>query len=362
MTLPVMPFQYAARPRSKGMGLVLLVVLVAAGAPAGAEEKPQWRRAVEAANELSYECFGEEKGADCEAMIRHYDSAMAAPDADDAIRHEVFKYRLNAVAAYGGNLVEAGDTARALSVLYAGHTEMQKHLDGGKHAHTVIENLRLQGHFLKALVASGDLENADAVADLPRNLVPQYYEMLDKSRGNERVLSLIIEGVVRSEELETGYGHALIARADALGSDPRAKAVRADAIVAYRNALQWLQRGDAEGWTMPFEGTNAIRFAELNNALGKALLASGDRSGAIEAHNLAFAAARCKGFDDGSLHEFDKITAAEPCNQAVAGYMAASGETQRLAKDAAEAMYRQQMELYETDISDLLRAAPKQAD
>lgn len=357
-----MPFQHSARSRSKGVAVALLVVLVVAGAPAGADEKPQWRRAVEAANELSYECFGEEKDSDCEAMIRHYDSAMAAPDADDAVRHEVFKYRLNAVAARGGNLVEAGDTARALSVLYAGYAEMRKHLDGGKHAHTVIDNLRLQGRFLKALVASGDLDNAEAVVDLPRNLVPQYYDVLDESRSNERVLSLIAEGVVRSEELETGYGHALIAHADALGSDPRAKAVRADAIVAYRNALQWLQRGDAEGWAMPFEGTNAIRFAELNNALGKALFASGDRRGAIAAHNLAFAAASCRGFDDGSLHTFDQITAARPCKQAVAGYMAASGETQRLAKDAAETMYRQQMELYGTDIGNLLRAAPKQVD
>jgi hypothetical protein len=342
--------------------MALLVMLVAAGAPAGAEEKPQWRRAAEAANELSYECFGEKNNADCEAMIRHYDAAMAAPDGDEGVRHEVFKYRLNAVAAHGGNLVEAGDTARALSVLYAGHKEMQKHLDGGKHAHTVIDNLRLQGHFLKALVASGDLENADAAVDLPRQVVPHYYERLDTSRDNERTLALIAEGVVRSEELEAGYGAALVAHADALGSDPRAKAVRADAIVAYRNALQWLQRGDAEGWTLPFEGTNAIRFAKLNNALGKALFASGDRKGAVEAHNLAFVAASCKGFDDGSLHDFDKITAARPCREAVAGYMAASGETQRLAKDAAEAMYRQQMELYGTDISKLLRAAPKPAD
>lgn len=357
-----MPFQHRPRSGSKRKAAALLAILVAAGGSADAEEKPQWRRAVEAANELSYECFGEGKDADCEAMIRHYDAAMAAPDADDSIRHEVFKYRLNAVAVRGGNLLEAGDTARALSVLHAGHKEMRNHFDGGKHAHTVIDNLRLQGHFLKALVASGDLGNAETVVDLPRQLVPQYYELLDESRGKERVLTLIVEGVVRSEELETGYGHALIARADALGSDPRAKAVRADAIVAYRNALQWLQRGDAEGWAMPFEGTNAIRFAELNNALGKALFASGDRGGAVEAHNLAFAAARCKGFDDGSLHEFDKIAAAGPCNQAVAGYMAASGETQRLAKDAAEAMYRQQMELYGTDINHLLRAAPKQTN
>jgi hypothetical protein len=357
-----MPFQHSVRSRSNLAGVALLAVLVTAGAPATAEEKPQWRRAVEAANELSYECFGEKKNADCEAMIRHYDAAMAAPDADEGVRHEVFKYRLNAVAVHGGHLVEAGDTAEALSVLYAGHTEMRKHLDGGKHAHTVIDNLRLQGHFLKALVASGDLDNAETVVDLPRQLVPQYYEALEKSRGNERVLSLIVEGVVRSEELETGYGHALIAHADALGSDPRAKAVRADAIVAYRNALQWLQRGDAEGWTLPFEGTNAIRFAALNNALGKALLASGDRGGAVGAHNLAFVAASCKGFDDGSLHDFDKITAARPCREAVAGYMAASGETQQLAKDAADAMYRRQMDLYGTDINTLLRAAPKQAD
>jgi len=342
--------------------MVLLVMLVAAGAPAGAEEKPQWRRAAEAANELSYECFGEKKNADCEAMIRHYDTALAAPDADDGVRHEIFKYRLNAVAVHGGHLVEAGDTERALSVLYAGHTEMQKHFDGGKHAHTVIDNLRLQGHFLKALVAAGDLKNADAVVDLPRQVVPHYYGQIDKYRDNERTTALIAEGVVRSEELETGYGHALIAYANELESDPLAKAVRADAIVAYRNALQWLQRGDTEGWSMPFEGTNAIRFAELNNALGKALFASGDRKGAVEAHNLAFVAASCKGFDDGSLHDFDKITAARPCREAVAGYMAASGETQRLAKDAAEAMYRQQMELYGKDISGLLRAAPKQTD
>ncbi len=357
-----MPCHYATRSRSKSAGVILLVVLAAAVRTADAEEKPQWLRAVEAANGLSYRCFGEENDADCKAMISHYDKAMAAPDADEGVRHEVFKYRLNAVAVHGGHLVEAGDTEGALSVLHAGYTEMRKHLDGGKHAHTVIDNLRLQGHFLKALVASGDLENADAVVDLPRQVVPQYYERLDTSRDNERTLALIAEGVVRSEALETDYGNALLAHANALGSDPRAKAVRTDAIVAYRKALQWLQRADAEGWSMPFEGTNAIRFAELNNALGKALFASGDRRGAVEAHNLAFVAASCKGFDDGSLHDFDKITAARPCREAVAGYMAASGETQRLAKDAAEAMYRQQMDLYGTDISTLLRAAPKPAD
>lgn len=357
-----MPFHCATRSRSKSAGVILLVVLAAAGRTAGAEEKPQWLRAVEAANGLSYKCFGEENDADCKAMIGHYDKAMAAPDADNAIRHEVFKHRMNAIAARGGNLVEAGDIAQALPLLHAGHAEMRTHLDGGKHAHTVIDNLRLQGWFLEALVASGDLDNAETVVDLPRQLVPQYYELLAKSRGNERTMSLITEGVVRSEELETKYGNALAARADAWGSDARAKVARGRAIVAYRNALQWLERGDAEGWTMPFQGTNAIRFAELNNALGKALFASGDRKGAVEAHNLAFVAASCKGFDDGSLHDFDKITAARPCREAVAGYMAASGETQRLAKDAAETMYRQQMELYGKDISDLLRAAPKQVD
>ena len=354
------PFGCAARIRV----LVFVCLSAVACAPAGAEEKPQWRRALEAANELSSECFGGSNDADCEAMIRHYDAALAAPDASDAIRHDLFAYRLNAVAVHGGHLVDAGDTKRALSVLYAGYTEMREHFEGGKHAHTVIENLRLQGHLLRALVAADDLENAATVVDLPRQVMPYYYGTLDEYRDNEneKELALIAEGVVRSEELETRYGDALIARANALGADPRAKVARADAIVAYRNALQWLQRGNAEGWAMPFADTNAIRFAKLNNTLGDALLASGDRKGAIDAHNLAFAAARCKGLDDGTLRAADRAAAARPCRQAVAGYMAASGETQRLASDAAETMYRQQMELYNTDIGQLLRVAPKQAD
>lgn len=342
--------------------LALGLALATACATAMAQDKAQWLRSVEAANDLSLQCFGENNDADCQAMIRHYDAAMAAADADEGVRHELFKYRMNAIAARGGNLLEAGHIAQALSVLHAGHAEMLVHLDGGKHAHTVIDNLSLQGHFLHALVASGDLANADTVASLPRQVAPTYYAAREQSRDNERTMALVSMAVVRSEALETRYGDALLARAEALdAADPRASTARAAAIEAYRNALSWLQRGDAEGWALAFEATNPIRFAKLNNALGKALLASGDRDGAMQAHNLAFAAARCKGFDDGSLHDFDKVAAAAPCNQAVSGYMLASGDLQRQAAELSDAMYRQQMELYGTDIDKLLQMAP-QAD
>ncbi len=357
------PERGLARRTPSATTIAFCLALALAPLHAAADDKAQWLRKAEAANALSYQCFGEENDADCVAMIAHYDAAMAAPDADESIRHELFKYRMNAVSARGGNLLEAGDAEKAMRVLNEGYTQVAAHYAGGTHAHTIIDNLRLQGHFLAALATTGHTDDAEAVADTARRMAQAHYDQRERLGQTEHGEALLAEAVIRSEELETRYGDALSAHAARLqAQDPDRTHFLELSIAAYRNAINWVRRADEAGFTMPFEGTNPIRFAELNNSLGKALLATGDREAAVEAHNLAFAAARCKALGNGTMDDYDKISAVRPCNAAVSGYMAASGETKRLASDMAEAMYQQQMELYRTDISELLRRAPAGGD
>lgn len=295
--------------------------------------------------------------ADCAAAVSHYDNAMAAVDATAGVRHEVFKWRMNTVSIRGNNLLEAGDTQRALKVLGDGHTLVMTHYGEGAHRHTIIDNLSLFRAYLAALVASGKVATATDMAVLPRETANDYHAEIDKSRDDKNKTSLILEAMLRSEELETGYGDALMARAHSLSATDSARTeLHALAVQAYRIAIVWLRRADEQGYEMPFKNTNPVRFAHLNNSLGKALQATGDRQGAMTAHGLAYAAANCQSLKDNSMDEWDANSAVRPCNDAVSGYMSASGETQKRATEMAEVMYRQQMELYGTDISDLLRS------
>lgn len=348
--------------RAKWLGILLWGVSMAAGAQEGGDG---WKQRYRDATGHQLGCFGEQDDQQCRALIAGYERAMEAPDADGSVRHALFREFLHAQAVFGAILRKRGDLKGASAVLEQGYVRMMEHYDGGKHFHTLIDNLRLQSELIQVLVMADQQAAVTQLLGNAREAADAVYGSFEAAAGNEHKLRLQHSNLVASEDLESDVAATLAARAAGLrqqGKTAEAARLKEAAVVAYERATAWVRFSTAAGVQGQMDLEPAMRISELQRGLGDLLAAAGEGKAAAQAY--LYAGAHSCGLLEPGAHGRvrageqlapDQYLAFKECQLASHGYLVASGELQRLARDSADALYREQMSLLEVDLEPLLR-------
>ena len=346
-----------------GKFIALTALLLSSAAAAQQPAAPtapdkEYLKEFKAAQDFTFQCFGEETVEGCESMIRHYQRAMAAPDADESIKHYIFKDYLHAKSVHGGNLLEKGKPQEAMAVLNEAYGEMMGHFENGKHFHTLIDNLPLQQQAYLTLRALGKDQEADQVLVNARGAADQLYSLLEQSKGNENQMKLQHAAMLGSEKLETAAAELHKKRAESFedqGKADLAKAERTRAIASWDRASAWIERSALAGVKGMMDMRPEIRLSEVQVGLGAAFVDMGDMKSAEDAFVYA-GTVSCNFAKEDATSTFDRELAQNLCDRASMGYLLATGEVARISAAQSKAMYEQQMELMKTDITPILKA------
>ncbi|WP_106638765.1 hypothetical protein [Allosphingosinicella vermicomposti] len=341
------------------LAALLLSSAAAAQQPtASAAPEKQYLKEFKAAQGYTFACFGEESAEGCLAMIQHYYNAMMAPDADEGVKHYIFKDYLHAKSVHGGNLREKGKLEEAKAVLQPAYAEMIHHFEGGKHFHALIDNLPLQEETYLTLRALRQDQEAEQVLANARQAADQLHSQLEQSKGNEHQMKLQHAGMLSSEKFETAAAKYHKDRAETFKSEGKsdlAKAERDRAIEGWRRASAWIERSALAGVKGMMDMRPEIRIAEAQMDLGSALLDNGDKKAAEESFIYA-GTFSCDLAANTAETPFDRDLAQGLCDRASMGYLLTSGELARISEAQSKAMYEQQMELLKTDITPIMKA------
>ena len=345
---------------------VMLAILLSAPAAiaaqeGGAADEAQYVKEYKAGAGFTFDCFGAEEDKACVAMIDHYRAAMDAPDADEAVRHYIFKDYIHAKAVRASHFRENSEPEKALPILVEAYAEMMEHYDGGNHFHTLIDNLRMQQELYLTLAILGRADQAAVIRGNVRETGAKLYAQRDKVAGKEQATKVFNAGLIGSEEFETALADLHTERAkifEAEGNAARAKAERAIAIEGWQRATDWVIRSAEAGIQGMMSQRGEIRVGNAQIALGSLLHDEGRDEEALEAfiYGGGFGCALAK---DAEANKLDQSFGQSICNRASMGYLLASGKAAEIAREQSEAMYRQQMELLNTDIGPALEAMRK---
>ena len=226
----------------------------------------------------------------CLARLKAIKAAHDAPSATEQTRHEALKLYLNAVTDIGRNHIETLKPATALQFLEAGYAAMIEHEEGGKHFHTLIENLPLMFETHRALALVGRDEDAAGALGNARQVIDGAYQSLGKGSANGQ---MIRDALRAGYQLERNLGHFWAERSADLATAGKADAAKAARAMAIDAFSQWLRLSDSnfnESKHVSEERRARSVGAEALHNIARVQFAGGDRNAA--AKSLAAAADR----------------------------------------------------------------------
>ncbi|TFI57308.1 hypothetical protein E2493_15690 [Sphingomonas parva] len=251
----------------------------------------------------------------CLARLAAIKAAHDAAAATETSRHRALKAYLSTITDLGRNDIERLKPASALRYLDDGFATMMGHYDGGKHFHTLIENLPLMFETHRALALVGRSEDSKAALGTAREVIEGAYQTFGKDVPDKgRVRDALSLGY----QLERNLGYFWSERSADLaaeGKTAEAKAARAMAAEAFG---QWLRISDLNisGSKSAGEERRARSVgAQALHGIARVQFADGDRAGA--ARSLAAAEGRVCGIVD-PLEDDAKLCTRVRTNLAIA--------------------------------------------
>lgn len=233
--------------------LACLALFTATPLLAQTEESPSesaWFKAYQSARlTYTFGCSGQRDPESCKKLVEGLGAAYAEMPAN--YQHGVFPDRMNAVANYGQVLLEADRATEARAVLEAGWAEVMDHYDGGRHNHTLAENLKLLRHLGSARLAASDEAGAEEAFLLGRQVSGAVLQRSLETDGelSDRLRQNLFESLLEGEAMETALAQLYTSRATRSPS-PAAWSKVADA------------RGREVEWILTADEYNAEGFAE----------------------------------------------------------------------------------------------------
>lgn len=317
-----------------------------------------WQKEMLSASDFTLGCFGKRVDEQCRKRIDAYQRALAAPDIDAAGRHLVLKHALHTQAVWGANARERGDTQLALTVLQPAYAEMIRHFDGGKHFHTVVENLKLQAEVYLTLNALGRTAEAQTVLANARGAADAIYRDRAKAAGKPHAEELLHLAIIGAERLETDLAKAAsekVKRSGDTAAPAELTPLLDNEIEAWRRAATWIERSTELGLKGAMDLSPRLRMSDAQWALGNALMKKNDRKGAEQAYTQA-ALYSCgmvgedfeQRIKDGkSARHSEEGFAFDRCRNAAHGLNRADGSYDRMVKQIFEAQWKERMALWD---------------
>lgn len=303
------------------------------------------------ARKLLADCVNEVEAQPCDAAANKFRAAIGHAKADNALRHDLFPDYMRVVTTQGRIKREAGQFDEALAVLHPAYTEVVKHLDGGKHFHTLIDNMPLQQELYLNLATRKHAVEAKNVLGNARNIADLLDRDVNRATADPRLVSILDRAYIGSERLETSvanFHRTSATEARKAGNPTHAKEEAAKSIEASRRALHWIQQRKTANIVLKLELDSQVRRGQRNLAIGDILLEHGDRKAAEIAYRDA-AKANCT--DENDI----RAEMAPHCQSALWGIKKANGEADRMLGAMSQEWYRQQIELLNTDISNVTK-------
>jgi hypothetical protein len=225
---------------------ICLVACLSIAQPALAQDasaEAQWLKEFKTAQSVEADCFKSDLPEDCLPAIAAYDRVTGAPDATDAIRHDVFRYAVNVQRVYADHFVEAGDLKRGIAEYEKAWGAVMQHIGDGSHLHAAYENLEILLGLNLALDASDETEKtADAFGlfeQLVARINPEIDTLIQDKAGVRRRMA--VNSIIQSEKFYTYLGQKGLREtyeAKAAGRSPTETATRA--ANAFKSAADWL--------------------------------------------------------------------------------------------------------------------------
>lgn len=313
----------------------------------GTSTDPAVTTLVNDARKLMRDCVIEVETQPCDAAANKFRATIAHAKADNVLRHSLFAEYMRVVTVQGRIKREAGQYDEALAVLRPAYAEVIKHLDGGKHFHTLIDNMPLQQELYLNLAARKQDSEAATVLLNAREIARRLDLGINRASADPRLLNIVDRAYIGSEHLETSvakFHRASATKARKDGDLARAQQEAAKSIDASRRAIHWIQKRDTAKVVQKLDVEPHFRRGERNMAIGDILLEQGDRKAAEIAYRDA-AKANCTLENDMGPR----------CQTALWGVMKANGEADRMTGAMSQEMYRKQMEIMNTDISNVTK-------
>lgn len=250
---------------------LFLGVCVLGGAP-GHTQNAAWDIAKRAMETHYNDCsFFSDTDDACRSLFSAFDQAMAHPEADAALEHSVLLSYLRARSSFGERLRRTGRVQDSERELMIGFQMMVRHLDGGRHFHTIIENQDLHLQIVLTMDSLGKHSERDTIISNLRGAIDSFERGSAnvKSAGRTDLLRTAYLGAYKFEEalakhIAKSAGFATID--DSLGDDDRQEAVAREraqqAIKAYGRAEAWLRRQSEEGFGAAWSNDQASLLRE----------------------------------------------------------------------------------------------------
>lgn len=279
----------------------------------------------------------------CSERLASLNRAAGTADADEGIRHELFKDYVHTLRIHGVNYREKGDPAASLKILETGYAMMMQHFDDGKHFHTLVDHLPLQADVAVTLSELGRASEADTVLTNAREVSDNVY----KNRAQPSAKSLLPQAAVASEGLEERLGDYYRDRAASLGTSGKtaeAKAMRTRAMAAYERNETWIRRSSELRVQSMMALDAPLRLTEVRLKIASLQWDNGERA---KAYTTSFGAGAyiCDVAEDPKQSKSNRYFAKNLCDDATYKTIVASGAHDALIDARVEAQYAQQMDL-----------------
>ncbi|HEY6916284.1 MAG TPA: hypothetical protein VI381_01440 [Allosphingosinicella sp.] len=324
-----------------------------------AKVSKQWEKEVISASRYTFECFGKGTDEGCQGRMDAFQRAFNAPDIDEGGRHYVLKDALHTLGVWGKNKREHGDKQGSIQILNGAYGMMMQHFEGGKHFHTIIENLPLQTEAYLTLDALGQADDAATVLNNARSAIDSFYGAREEFKGNKHQEDLLKTALVGSEHLETDIAKALEKQLDDLGDggdQAKRDALNKRLEEAWRRAGDWIERATEAGVSGSMDLSPRIRMADARIGLGRTLMQNARRKEAEAAfREAALYTCSMVGEDFEQRMEAGKPFkhpeegfANERCDKAAHGVNWADGTFDRIMKESFDRQWQLQMEIWDS--------------
>lgn len=331
----------------------LLIILAFITSPLVAQKKePEkvYLKEFQKARDNESDCIYKGNQAACTKMFAAYDRAATAPDATSGVRHDLFKYRMEAKTKKMEQDMGAYYSADYVTQLQGAYDELMSHFEGGKHAHAIIEHLRLQILFADQLFFQERFYEGDRVLRLSRGTAEKYWNAREQIAGDPKLKELFDQLLIDMPREEQELGKKLVDRASY--EVPAGKEESHErAITSWEFVELWVYRQAEMGVRHPMDQRWELMIAEANFKLG---FLHGNKEYSLYDEELSkrhfekTAAMSCSLLDPEKAEELG-TTPAETHERPVAQALCdrsifiLSGEMEKMVDEAVEQMINQAM-------------------
>lgn len=221
----------------------------------------------------------------CEKAADLYRKAAALPGTTVAERHFIDGKMVALYVSWIRNLRVAGQGQAAEDLSARAFQDINRHFDGGKHFHVLIESLPLQGEIVVTLESRGRRDDALRLLKEARDHAERVYQARGQAAGNPSRMRLILEAIYGSYsmEREVADGYARL-------SEREGGARQSDEQAARERARNWMNRFVEQGFTMSGEDPRII-LAETEMDVGDFHWATKNQAAARRSYAAAAAIA-----------------------------------------------------------------------